>query len=155
MEKVIMIYTSQTGNTEMVTDLIADNLQQLGFEVTLKSFEFDVINIDELATYDAVLVGTYTWDDGELPYEAEDFYVDLEGADLSGQVFGVYGSGDTCYDTFGLAIDIMGERLKNLGAMMVPERLKIDLAPNKKDEKSCAAYANSVRAIVQSRQHTA
>lgn len=138
----------------MVTDVIADNLQRLDFEVILKSFDFDLIDIDELATYDAVLVGTYTWDDGELPYEAEDFYVDLEGVDLSGQIFGVYGSADSCYDTYGLAIDLMGDRLKNLGATMVAERLKIELAPDKQDELACAAYATSVAELIQTSRNT-
>jgi len=144
MGKVLMIYTSQTGNTEMLTDMIAHELQQLSLEVEMKTFDLDLIDIEQLSNYDAVLIGTYTWDDGELPYESEDFYVDLEGANLNGQVFGVYGSGDTCYDTFGLAIDLMGDRLKNLGATMVPERLKVDLSPNKEDVKRSVSYAKLV-----------
>lgn len=144
MGKVLMIYTSQTGNTEMLTDMIAHELQQLSLEVEMKTFDLDLIDIEQLSNYDAVLIGTYTWDDGELPYESEDFYVDLEGVNLNGQVFGVYGSGDTCYDTFGLAIDLIGDRLKNLGATMVPERLKVDLSPNKEDVKRSVSYAKLV-----------
>src|SRR5690625_114157 len=106
MGKILMVYASLSGNTEIVTDIIEGNLQQLGHEVVVKSFDFDVIEMDELADYDAVLVGTYTWDDGELPYEAEDFYIDLEGANLTGQIFGVYGSADSFYDTYGLAIQL-------------------------------------------------
>jgi len=151
MGKVLMIYTSQTGNTEMVTDIIEQHLQQLGHEVTVKTFDFDQIHIGALSNYDAVLIGTYTWDDGELPYEAEDFYVDLEGVDLTGQVFGVYGSADSFYDTFGLAIDLMGDRLNNLGATLVPSRLKVDLTPNKDDEERCLEYAKLVTEIIQSK----
>lgn len=149
MGSILMVYTSQTGNTEMVTDMIANHLRRLGLEVTVKTFDFDVIEIEQLQMYDAVLVGTYTWDDGELPYEAEDFYVELEGVDLSGQVFGVYGSGDTFYDTFGLAIDLMGDRLRNLGATMIADRLKVDLTPDKADDKRCSKYAQLVAETVQ------
>ncbi len=155
MGKVLMVYTSQTGNTEMLTDMIAHELQQLSLEVEIKTFDLDLIDIEQLSNYDAVLIGTYTWDDGELPYESEDFYTDLEGVNLNGQVFGVYGSGDTCYDTFGLAIDLMADRLKNLGATMVPERLKVDLSPNKEDVKRSVAYAKLVVKTMQIDSKTA
>lgn len=144
MASILMIYTSQTGNTELLTDILESELQQLGHEVTVKSFEFDVIDIDKLVDYDAVLIGTYTWDDGELPYEAEDFYIDLEGSDLTGQIFGVYGSADSFYDTYGLAIQLMGDRLKNLGATMIPDRFIVDLTPDKKDEVRCSDFAKLV-----------
>jgi len=149
MASILMIYTSQTGNTELLTDILESELQQLGHQVTVKSFEFDVIDIDRLADYDAVLIGTYTWDDGERPYEAEDFYIDLEGADLTNQIFGVYGSADSFYDTYGLAIELMGDRLKNLGAIMISERLIVDLTPDKKDEVRCSDFAKLVTNTIQ------
>lgn len=144
MANVLMVYASQTGNTEMLTDLIEQALQQLGHHVEVKSFDFDLIDINTFSDYDAILIGTYTWDDGELPYEVEDFYMDLEGADLTGQVFGVYGSADSFYDTYGLAIELIGDRLQNLGATMIPERLIVDLTPSKKDEERSIKYAKSV-----------
>lgn len=144
MANVLMVYASQTGNTEMLTDMIEHALQQLGHRVEIKSFDFDVIGIDSLTDYDAVLVGTYTWDDGELPYEVEDFYIDLEDADLTDQLFGVYGSADSFYDTYGLAIELIGDRLRNLGATMIPERLIVDLTPRKADEERCIKYAELV-----------
>ncbi len=149
MGKVLIAFASQTGNTEMITDLLEQDLQQLGHEVTVKTFDFDVIDVDTLPDYDALLVGTYTWDDGEFPYEVEDFYIDLEGVDLTGLVCGVYGSADSFYDTYGLAIDLMADRLKNLGATMVEERLKIDLTPNKADEVKCKEFAGALTKLLQ------
>jgi len=149
MGKILMVYASLSGNTEIITDIIADNLQNLGHNVEIKSFDFDVIEIDELGQYDAVLVGTYTWDDGELPYESEDFYIDLEDGNIQGQIFGVYGSADSFYDTFGLAIDVFADRVKNLGANVVEESLKIDLSPDKEDEERCKNYAKKVSQMIQ------
>src|SRR5699024_11436708 len=100
--------------------------------------------IDQLVNYVVVLIGTYTWDDGEFPYEAEDFYIDLEGTYLTGQIFGVYGSADSFYDTYGLAIQLMGDRLKNLCATMIPDRFIVDLTPDKKDEARCSDFAKLV-----------
>lgn len=149
MGKVLMVYASLSGNTEMITDIIAANLETLGHDVEVKSFDFDVIDIEEIDRYDAVLVGTYTWDDGELPYEAEDFYIDLESANIKEQIFGVYGSADSFYDTFGLAIDLFVVRAKNLGATMVEECLKIDLTPDAEDEQRCANFAYKVSQMIE------
>jgi len=148
MGKVLMVYASMSGNTEIITDIIAENLQKLGHDVEVKSFDFDVIEIDELDHYDAVLVGTYTWDDGELPYEAEDFYIDLEEGNIEGKIFGIYGSADSFYDTFGLAIDLFDERVKRLGANVLEKPLKIDLTPDAEDEKRCVDFAQQLSQMI-------
>lgn len=144
MGKILMMYASQTGNTEQITDIIAHYFQALNHEVTIKSFDFDVIDVDILENYDALLVGTYTWDDGELPYEVEDFYIDIENKDMSGIIAATYGSADSFYDTFGGAIDLVHEHLLVLGAKMIDESLKIDLEPSKKDEVRCKDLATNV-----------
>src|SRR5699024_12675990 len=77
-------------------------------------------------------------------FRSEDFYIDLEGADLTGQIFGVYGSADSFYDTYDLAIQLMGDRLKNLGATMIPDRFIVDLTPDKKDRKSTRLNSSHV-----------
>ena len=61
------------------------------------------------------LFGTYTYEDGDLPYEVEDFYEEMEGLDLTGKAVGVFGSGDTFYQTFGNAVDTMADDLKSWG----------------------------------------
>ena len=152
MGKILMVYASMSGNTEMITDIIAHHLDDLGHDVVIKSFDFDVIDVDLLQEFDAVLVGTYTWDDGELPYEVEDFYIDLEDSDITGQIFGVYGSADSFYDTYGLAIDLVADRARNLGATVIEKRLKIDLDPDKEDEQRCARFAKTVSGMIESGQ---
>src|SRR5699024_6839910 len=108
------------------------------------TFDFDDIPMDALVDYDAVLIGTYTWDDGELPYEVEDFYSEMEDIDLTGHIIGVYGSADSFYDTYGGAIEHVSGHAKHLGATLVDEPLKIDLEPNREDEARHAAFARLV-----------
>ncbi len=140
-----MLYASSTGNTELIAEAIVDYLEQTGHQVQTKSFDFDPIDVGELLEYDAVLIGTYTWDEGELPYEVEDFYEELEDVDLSGKPVGVFGSCDSFYpDTFGGAIELMGDRLVDLGAKLVPERLKIDLEPSNDDVERSHAFAQTL-----------
>lgn len=144
MKKVLMVYASQTGNTEVLTDVIATHLTDLGHQVMIKSFDFDVIDVTSLHAYDVVLVGTYTWDDGELPYEVEDFYIDLAEVDIRDITFGVYGSADSFYDTFGLAIDLVADQIKNQGGNLIAERLKIDILPSNRDEKRIKHFVTKI-----------
>lgn len=154
MGKVFIVYASQTGNTEIITDIVEAKLKELSHEVVVKSFDFDEIHIDTLEDYDAILVGTYTWDDGELPYEAEDFYIDMESMEMNNYIVGVYGSADSFYDTYGGAIDLFWNHAKSLGAMMAEDPLKIDLEPNKEDEARIGAFCQSLSDAIKKKNRT-
>src|SRR5690625_1131148 len=144
MGNILMLYASTTGNTELMAEAIVEYLENKQHQVVTKTFDFDPIDVEELLDYDAVLVGTHTWDDGDLPYEVEDFYEELDEVDITGQIAGVFGSADSLYDNYGGAIDVMVVRLEKKGAMMVPDRLKVDLVPDKKDIIACQEFAQQV-----------
>lgn len=141
MGKVLLLYASMTGNTELIAEIIADVVESKGYEIVTKTFELDPIDVEELLDYDGVLVGTYSWDDGELPYEVEDFHEELDDVEIPGKVVGVFGSGDMFYDTFGGAANLMGDRFEEKQANLVPERLIVDLDPDKEDVIRCQKFA--------------
>ncbi|HLS61178.1 MAG TPA: flavodoxin, partial [Virgibacillus sp.] len=141
MSNILLVYASTTGNTEVMAEAIADYLIVHGQEVVIKSFDFDRIDVEMIADYDAVLVGTHTWDDGDLPYEVEDFYEDLGDVDIKGIPFGVFGSADSFYDTYGGAVDLMSDRIKNLGGHLLPRQLKVDREPDRQDIEQCQKFA--------------
>lgn len=144
MSKVLIAYASQTGNTELMAEAIGDVLEKHGHQIVTQAFDFDWVDPEDFTQYDGILVGTHTWDDGEMPYEVEDFYEDLEDVDIKDMLFGVFGSGDSFYDVFGGAIDLIAERLENLGGIVVGERLKVDLEPDKDDIKRCQEFAENI-----------
>lgn len=54
----------------------------------------------------------------------------------------VFGSGDTAYELFCEAVTIFEERLVKCGAELVQEGLKIELAPeDKEDVEKCSDFA--------------
>ncbi|ASK62664.1 flavodoxin [Virgibacillus phasianinus] len=144
MSKILMLYASVTGNTEEIAVAIAEMLQKYNHEITMKTFDVDAIDVEELTEYDAILVGTYSWDDGAMPYEVEDFYEELEDAELTDKLVGVFGSGDTFYETFGGAIELLGNRFEELGANVMPDWIKIDLEPDEKDFARCQKFADDL-----------
>lgn len=143
MANILLLYISTTGNTEMMAEAIAGYLEYKEHDVEIRTFDFDPIDVDELSDYDAVFIGTHSSDDGEVPFEAEDFYDELDDADLGTTTFAVFGSGDTAYDEFCLSVDLMGDKLKFLGAKLAPVRFKVDLTPSNEDIEQLEQFAEA------------
>lgn len=93
-----IVYASMTGNTEEISEIIEDELNDAGIEVERE--ECGDVDSDFFDDADICIVATYTYGDGELPFEIEDIYDDLESENLSGKIFGVVGSGDLDYGDF-------------------------------------------------------
>lgn len=138
MNKLILVYASLTGNTEEMSELITNGIEEAGGSVTVKTA--DECNAEILLDYDGIILGAYTWGDGELPDEFLDFYDDLEDLDLTGKKAAVFGSGDTVYEQFAKAVDLLQEKLEERGAEMVLEPLKLELNPSGDEREACRTF---------------
>lgn len=138
MSRNILIYASMSGNTEEMADLIAEAIRQTGSEITVK--EVSDFSAMELEQYEGIILGSYTWGDGDLPYEFEDFYDDMESIVLTGKKAAVFGSGDTFYPAYCHAVDLLSERLQQCGAEIVQEGLKVEFAPEGEDVDRCRIF---------------
>lgn len=143
MPKAIIVYASLTGNTEECTDIIEEALEGLGVDVeTVESIQADP---EDFIDADICIVGTYTYGtDANLPDEILDFYEELEDVDLSGKIFGTYGSGDTFYDKFCKSVDDFTDQFKKTGAIEGAESVKVDLDPGEEDIEKLEAFANAL-----------
>lgn len=149
MSNFLILYASASGNTEIMAEVMATYLEKLHHHVTMKNFDFDQITIQEMQDYDATLIGIYTYDYGEIPFEVEFFYDELDEVDLTGSICGVFGAGDSAYgDTFGMAVDLMHEKLEECGAQLHPTKLKVDLTPEKEDIENCEKLAEGVLQLI-------
>lgn len=98
MGKIGIFYGSDTGNTRRVAKSIAKKLGDLAdAPVDVKK-----ASVEDLLQYDALIFGTPTLGDGELPGLScgandeswEEFLPQLEGHDLSGKTIALFGLGD-------------------------------------------------------------
>jgi flavodoxin I len=139
MKKVCIIYASMSGNTEEIAEEIKTTLQE---DFQIKLLDMENLDASTISLYDGILLGSYTWGDGELPYEAEEFYDQLDHLDLTGKVVGCFGSGDHAYPAFCAAVDQFQEKVTARGAVVVKEGLKIELAPDTEEEfEQCYLFA--------------
>lgn len=127
MSNSIVVFGSSMGNTQRLTEGVVEGLREGGLEVTAK----DVSNtgVEELNEYDLIVLGCSTWGAGDLQDDFVDFYEKICGIpSLEGKKAAVFGPGDSDMypDTFCDAVDMIEERLKELGAEIVVESFKVD-----------------------------
>ena len=138
--KIAMVYTSITGNTRELAEEI--------YRIFLrKSFDIDIYRIEEFQAsyvkhYNVVVIGTYTWGNGEIPKEMRGFYHLLESLGCKDMITGVFGTGDCFYPNFCGAVDLFRDMLyvrTHLAAV-----LKVELMLQKQDVVRCNAFVESI-----------
>lgn len=137
MANILMLYTSLTGNTEVMAEAVLEQLEKTNHQIVTKSFDEDPLQTEELLDYDAILMGIYTWVDGDVPFEMEDFFDELEDLNLKGKVCGVFGSADAGYEQYGTASEMLYEQLETQGATMIPDNIIVDLEPDDAELERC------------------
>lgn len=137
MTKTLMLYTSITGNTEMMAKGLIDELNKQNIDHDIKLFDTDEVEAKDILDYDVIFIGVYTWAGGDVPLDTEDFYDDLYNMDLTGKVCGVFGSADTDYANYGTAVTMIYNQLEKLGATMVSDQIISNLEPTPEDLERC------------------
>lgn len=130
MANVLIVYGSTTGNTEQVAKWIGAPLAALGHDVTVKNV-VDA-SVDELGgDFDLTLLGVSTWGDEEIEFQEDfaPFYEELDKARLKGMKVGLFGCGDSSYEHFCGAVNLLEKKMEELGAVVVNEPLRIDGDP--------------------------
>lgn len=99
MAKVGIFFGSDTGKTRKVAKMIHE---AFGSDAVAAPVNINKASIQDLLEYDALILGTPTLGDGQLPgldceCQSEswaEFVPELEGADLSGKTVALFGLGD-------------------------------------------------------------
>lgn len=117
MKKTGVFYGSTTGTTESVARTIAEKLGIPSSDV----YDVSKMTADVAGSYEALILGTSTWGDGELQDDWYDGIKVLKGMDLSGKTVALFGCGDSesYSDTFCDGMGILFNDLKNSGCRFI------------------------------------
>ncbi|GAA2905182.1 flavodoxin [Enterococcus pseudoavium] len=139
-----IVYASNTGNTEGISEILEDAFTALDIEV--ERVEADDAEADFYEDADICVLATYTDGDGELPFDLEDLHEELPDEDLSGKVYGVVGSGDSeLYpDYFCQAAITFDDAFAKTGAKKAADTVKIENEADDDDEEILKTFVKSL-----------
>ena len=127
MSKVLVVYGSTTGNTESIAAKVASLLEAKGAEVVVKNAA-DVDPAGLADGYDVVLMGASCWGDEDIELQ-EDFaplaerFADMG---LAGKKVAAFASGDSSYQHFFAAVDVVEAGAKDCGAEIIASGLRVE-----------------------------
>lgn len=138
MKPILLGFASLSGNTEYAARTIEKGLLSQGVYADI--YDLAEMDANQLRDYDGIILGTYSWGDGDVPEECLDFYDGLEALHLDEKLIAVFGTGDPSYPDFCGAVDRLYDQLMNSGANIVMDRLKIELDPVGEEYQLCLQF---------------
>ncbi len=125
--KVLIVYGSETGNTESIAEALGEQISGAGHEVKVLSAAN--ASADGLCVpYDAVLFGCSAWgtDEVELQGDFNSLFEEFDAIGVKGKKVACFASGDSSFEHFCGAVDVIEEKVQSLGAVIMEEGLRIE-----------------------------
>ena len=92
MSDILLVFGTDTGNTEEVAEKIQEQLSESGQVVEI--IDVTDCSADRISEAELCIFGIPTWDFGGIQADWEDFKEELEAAELGGKKVALYGLGD-------------------------------------------------------------
>jgi len=115
-----LFYGSTTGTTAHIAERIRAKMEALG-NVQVSIYDIGEYLLEDMTSFDCVIIGIPTWDVGQLQSDWEEAYSEIDELDMSGTTIAIYGLGDQVGypDTFVDAMFLVVDRLRQQGAKVV------------------------------------
>lgn len=118
--RAVVVYATLFGTTERVAETVAAELTAL-LDEPVPALDLAHLDPSDLLGRELVVVGTPTWNVGQLPPDLEARLPELAGLDLRRSALALFGTGDQAGypDTFLDAVGIVADALEPTGARLV------------------------------------
>lgn len=135
--KCLISYYTYSGNTEEVAELIRENLERYGIDVTMNVMGLG--KYEEPSEYDVVFFGSFTWDYGMVPDEIKDH---IQEIGYKPDNMAIFGTGDTQFggdEMFCRAVDKLVNFYKSKW-----DGLKIEQSPRGQQEIKIVNWVDTI-----------
>lgn len=139
MKRILVLYYSQTGNTEKMANAVADGARSISEVAVQLTFHIDP---EELGSFGAVLVGSPTYHH-EMPVDFKKLFEEVAAKNISlkGKIGAAFGS----YGWSGEAPKLILEIMKNKFEMQIVEPpLLANYAPDQNMLNACRNLGKDV-----------
>lgn len=118
MSKIGLFYGTTTGKTESAAEMIQE---QLGGSSVVTAHDIADATYSDFANYDCLIIGSPTWDIGELQSDWDGFFDELDNIDFSDKKVAYFGTGDQVgyAENFQDAMGILEDKITSLGGKTV------------------------------------
>lgn len=150
---VVILYGSETGTAELVSDAISDVLAE---QHDVSMYDMSEFDVEDLDADDFYVIVCSTYGEGELPTGAEPFAEGLDDTKpgLDGVRFATFGLGDSVYDdTFNRGGEIISEKLTDLGATQVGEHGRHDASSKISPKEQATDWAEEISKVISPALH--
>ena len=137
MPKALIVYSTRTGQTRYIADLIAEGLRFSAVDVTMKDVT-EIRRETELAGYDIYVFGSSTYH-GAMMDRMKTFLFLAERAELKGAKGGAFGS----YGWSGKMVEVITGMLGNLKVEVIPPVI-VKGHPREEDLKMLEKLADEI-----------
>ena len=123
----LIVYGSTTGNDAGIAEALGERIGHAGHDVTVSNAA-DVTAEGLCNGYDAVLFGCSAWgtDEVEMQDDFNALYEEFDRIGVKGKKAACFASGDSSFEHFCGAVDVIEGRLAGLGAEIMEEGLKVE-----------------------------
>lgn len=142
---ITILYGSETGNAQGLAEIFEERLSDIGNEVTLKSM--DDFKPKDLKKVEDLFIVTATHGEGDPPDNAVELHEYIHGRKapkLDGVRFSVLALGDQTYEFFCQTGKDFDNRLSELGAERIYDRVDCDVDYDEDAEKWMANVINAI-----------
>ena len=118
MSKIGLFYGSTTGKTESAAEMIQ---AEFGGESVVTLHEISEVQDSDFDQYQNIIIGSPTWDIGQLQADWDGYFEDLDNIDFSGKKVAYFGTGDAVGygENFQDAMGTLEEQISELGGQTV------------------------------------
>lgn len=135
LKKILIVFSTVSGNTEIVVDTVTDLLIKKGFAVTKKRVE--KTSAKEVYDFDLTILASPTYNQGTLEDNFKTFTKEFNKQDFKNQKFVAIGLGDTKYYSEYLteAATLLEDLIQTNGGEILLPALRIGTNPVKMLDK--------------------
>lgn len=138
--KMAIVYSSVTGNTEELAELLRSRFTSIASDIFY--CRVNDFQMEEISRLDGLIIGTYTWGDGEIPIEMLPLVQELSRTKRRQLVTGIFGTGDSFYPKYCGAVDNISTILNQ--TTNLADTLKIELSPQMEDLAFCDKFVERI-----------
>lgn len=145
MKNVVVVYWSQTGNTEAMAEAVALGIKNNDLEVNVTLINVADATVDDIETADAIALGCPSMGAEVLEESEMEPFVESISDVVSGKPVALFGSYDWGNGEW---MENWQDRMTNYGAILVADGLIVNLQPDDEALAQCNELGSTLVAAL-------